>query len=192
MEAYYQGLLARIRQVVTKIRHDEVKRFIAMIKDARRVYVVGSGRSGLVAKAFAMRLVHLRKRTFVVGETVVPAMRSRQDMLVAVSGSGRTRSVVEIARTAHHIGGKVAAITGHRTSPLTVLADVVVLVPIAQRGAQETGYDARQLLGKVVLTPLGSLFELSALVFFEGAIAQLMQELDITEEQMRRQHTVLE
>jgi 6-phospho 3-hexuloisomerase len=192
MTKFYRELLARIRQVVTKIGPEEVKRFVAMIKDARRVYVVGSGRSGLVAKAFAMRLVHLRKRTFVVGETVVPAMRSRQDILVAVSGSGRTRSVVEIARTARHIGGKVAAVTGQRNSPLAFLADLVVQVPITNRKTRETGYDARQLLGKAVLAPLGSLFELSALVFFESIIAQLMQELKITEDQMRRQHTVLE
>ena len=35
---------------------------------------MGAGRSGLVAKAFAMRLMHLGLEAFVVGETITPAL----------------------------------------------------------------------------------------------------------------------
>ena len=60
---------------------------------------MGAGRSGLVAKAFAMRLMHLGFTAYVVGETITPAMRPK-DLLVIFSGSGRTKTIADIAETA--------------------------------------------------------------------------------------------
>ncbi|KPJ68548.1 MAG: 6-phospho 3-hexuloisomerase, partial [Syntrophobacter sp. DG_60] len=71
------------------ISPDEFKKFIEIIINSPRIYVVGAGRSGMVARAFAMRLVHLGRKVFVVGETVTPALR-KEDTLLAVSGSGKT------------------------------------------------------------------------------------------------------
>jgi 6-phospho-3-hexuloisomerase len=192
----YVELLERVREVTSKISPEESTSFIEKIKKARRIYVVGAGRSGLVAKAFAMRLVHLRKRTFVVGETIVPAMRQRIDLLVAVSGSGKTKSVVEIAKTARKIGGKIVAVTANKESPLALLANLTVCIPIPKREEKMKSYDAQQLKGpeegEEVLAPLGSLFELSAMVFFDCLVTELMKELRVSEEGMKRRHTVLE
>lgn len=188
---YYQELLDKIHHVTTQISPEDFRKFVEILKGARRVYLVGAGRSGLVAKAFAMRLVHLRKRTYVVGETVVPAMR-KQDILVAVSGSGKTKTVVEIAKTAKDVGGKVVTVTANRESELAQLADSVIHIPLPRKKDKITSYDSRQLIGQVTIAPLGSLFELSAMCFFECVIADLMHELKITEEAMRRAHTMLE
>lgn len=191
MRGYYKELLSEVDRTLSRVRPEERDAFVALIKKSRRIYLIGAGRSGLMARAFAMRLVHLRRRCYVVGETVVPAFR-RQDCLVAVSGSGRTRSVVEIARTARRIGGKVAAVTAHRSSPLARLADLLLLIPARSRILPHpvASYDSRQLIGQIV--PLGSLFELSALVLLEGVVSQLMEELKVTEAEMRREHTPLE
>ncbi|MDI6689891.1 MAG: 6-phospho-3-hexuloisomerase [Actinomycetota bacterium] len=188
---YYRELLDRIDEVTSKIDPLEFKKIVDIIKEARRIYIIGAGRSGLVAKAFAMRLVHLRKRTFVVGETVVPAMR-KQDILIAVSGSGRTKSVVEIAKTAKSIGGKVVAVIGDKQSELAQRSDLIVEIPVPKVKDVITSYDSRQLIGKITLAPLGSLFELSAMIFFECVIAELMRKLEISEEEMKREHTILE
>lgn len=45
----------------------------AMLDQASRIFVAGAGRSGLVAKFFAMRLMHGGYDVFVVGEIVTPA-----------------------------------------------------------------------------------------------------------------------
>ena len=39
-----------------------------------KVLVMGAGRSGLVGKAFAMRLLHLGFNSYVLGETIVPSI----------------------------------------------------------------------------------------------------------------------
>ena len=67
----------------------QVNSFIEALLSAKRVFVIGAGRSGLVAKAFAMRLMHLGLDIHVVGETITPALREG-DILVVVSGSGET------------------------------------------------------------------------------------------------------
>ena len=68
-----------------------------------RVYVAGSGRSGLVAASFAMRLVHLGFATHVVGESTAPGIE-RGDLLVMASGSGRTRTAVAQVAAARNRG----------------------------------------------------------------------------------------
>ncbi len=49
-----------------------VGQFIDELLSAKRIYVMGAGRSGLIAKAFAMRLMHLGMHSYVVGETITP------------------------------------------------------------------------------------------------------------------------
>ena len=51
------------------------------------------------------------------------------DLLVALSGSGRTETVVNLARRASNLGAPVLAITASPTTPLAELADVVMVVP---------------------------------------------------------------
>ena len=58
--------------------------FSPKILNARRIYVMGAGRSGLVAKGFAMRLMHLGFQSYVVGETITPALQ-KGDVIVIFS-----------------------------------------------------------------------------------------------------------
>ncbi len=192
MEEYFKKLIEQIEMTLEKISSKDMEKFVRIIKNSRRVYLAGAGRSGLVAKAFAMRLVHLGKRTFVVGETVVPSMRKSIDTLVVVSGSGRTRSILEIAKTAKGIGGKLVAVTGEKKSPLAKIADHVICIPAGKTKFSSKNYDSSQLLGGVPVTPLGSLFEICALLFFEAIVYRLMKELKITEEKLKKVHTTLE
>jgi 6-phospho 3-hexuloisomerase len=182
-------ILGKVSQVAQRISPQEADAFIELLIKAPRVYLIGAGRSGLVARAFGMRLVHLRKKVFIVGETITPALR-RADVLVAVSGSGKTTWVVETARAARQLGGRVAALTWDRNSQLAQLAELVVLVPSEALPRQVAGYTTRELMG-IPPPPLGSLFEISTLVFFEACVLELMSRLGIAEEEMRRIHANL-
>lgn len=183
---HYRKILQKITDITDRINPEEFTKFVQTIKNAPRVYVVGAGRSGLVAKAFAMRLVHLGIKVFVVGETVTPALREG-DILLAVSGSGRTALVIETAKAAKALKGKVVAITSDPDSPLAQLADLVVVIPSKTLPKQYFHYEVGELMGPS-LTPLGTLFEVSTLIFFEACVAELMRQLGVREEEMRKVH----
>jgi len=161
-------------------------------KEGRKIFVIGAGRSGLVAKAFAMRLMHMDFDVYVVGETIMPPMK-KGDVLIAISGSGRTRTVVSVAEAAKSICAKVIALTTYPDSPLAKLADIVVRIPGRTKLAIEEDYIIRQVRGHhEPLAPLGTLFEVTTLVFLDGVVVELMSKLGITEEDMKERHANIE
>ncbi|MFH5879275.1 6-phospho-3-hexuloisomerase [Arthrobacter sp. NA-172] len=97
-----------------------------------RIFVAGAGRSGLVLRMAAMRLMHLGFDVHIAGDATTPAIRSG-DLLLLASGSGTTSGVVRAAETAAKTGARIAAYTTNATSPLAELADVVVIIPAAQK-----------------------------------------------------------
>ncbi|MDD1727997.1 MAG: SIS domain-containing protein, partial [Methanospirillum sp.] len=91
-------MISRIEEVAQSIDQTQVECFLTEINRAERIFVLGAGRSGFVAKSFGMRLMHLGMNAYVVGETVTPAFHQR-DTLIAFSGSGKTKSVLEACET---------------------------------------------------------------------------------------------
>ncbi len=158
-----------------------------------KILVMGAGRSGLVGRAFAMRLMHLGYDVHVLGDTIVPSI-GEKDLVIAISGSGRTQLIVTAAEAAKKVGAKIIAITSYPDSPLGKLADIVVEIPgrTKLRGL-ELDYFARQILGiHEPLAPLGTLFEDTALVFLDGVIVELMHRLGKTEDDLRARHANIE
>lgn len=154
--------------------------FLDALQPARRVFLYGRGRSGFVARAFAVRLMHLGYQTYVVGETITAPVK-REDLVILVSGSGSTYPVVMTAELGRRQGATVVAITAQPESEIARLAHVVVPL-ISPEG---NGERAR-------LAPLGTLFETSAWLFFDAVVALLMERLGETEGAMRRRHATLE
>lgn len=78
----------------------QISKFIEILVNANinrnKILIVGAGRSALVGKAFAMRLMHLDFDVYVMGETITPPVR-KDDVVIAVSGSGRTQVVITVA-----------------------------------------------------------------------------------------------
>ncbi|GBF08505.1 hypothetical protein apy_02300 [Aeropyrum pernix] len=181
---------------INEIDVGQVDRFVGELervyREKRKVLVMGAGRSGLVGKAFAMRLLHLGFNSYVLGETIVPSVREG-DLVVAISGSGRTKVIVTAAETAKQVGATVAAITTYPDSPLGRLSDIVVRVPGRTKSSKMDDYFARQILGiHEPLAPLGTLFEDTTMVFLDGVIYSLMARLGIDEEYMRNMHANVE
>lgn len=74
-----------------------------------------------------MRLMHLGISSYVVGETISPAIYD-DDCIIAISGSGETNTIVSAARIAKNRGSKVLAVTSYPESTLGQLADGHLLV----------------------------------------------------------------
>ncbi|MCW4035971.1 MAG: 6-phospho-3-hexuloisomerase [Candidatus Bathyarchaeota archaeon] len=192
MDEILKGVSDALRQVdltQVEVLIDELARSWG---EGRKVLVVGAGRSSLVGRAFAMRLMHLGFDVYILGETINPAL-NEGDIALVISGSGSTTLPVTVAEMAKKLGVRVLAVTSNPESQLGRTADLLVIVPGRSKVAHEEEYHSRQLLGEhESLTPMGTLFENSCMVFMDSVIAELMVRLRVSEEDIRRRHAVIE
>ena len=178
---FMQQMAASITKTAGTLDQDQMAAFFQEMLSAKRVYVAGAGRSGFIAKAFGLRLMHLGLEVYVVGETITPAFRSG-DTLVVFSGSGETHSMVSICGTAKELGGKICLITGSPDSKMSRMADCVVNLGdlTGYYRKDKNSFEIRQLTGKYrsvtsAFAPLGTLFETLALIFSDAVISALME-----------------
>jgi 6-phospho-3-hexuloisomerase len=187
-------MASKIRATANHLQDEEINAFVQEILAADRIYVMGAGRSGLVAKAFAMRLMHVGFTAFVVGETITPAMR-QNDLLVIFSGSGRTKTIADIAETAKEVGGRIALITSNRESRIGEIADAMVIIENQRDEIKDetAEFEVRQMTGEhKSFAPLGTLFETAAMVFADACISQLMEVSMVDEKELKNRHANIE
>jgi len=184
-------MTSRLEETARTVDQVNAGRFLEEILGAKRIYLAGAGRSGLVARAFAQRLMHLGFESYVIGETITPAF-GPEDVLVAFSGSGETRSVVDACETAREIGGKVCLITSTTDSRIGRMADCIVEIGNNRLIDADIpqDFEIRQLTGQYrsvsgSFAPLGTLFETSALVFSDAIVSALMEVRHCTIEEIK-------
>jgi 6-phospho-3-hexuloisomerase len=183
-------VLQEIGGVVQSIDEGEIEQMIDMILESKenKILLIGTGRSGFVGRAFALRLMHLGFNVYVSGETITPAL-TPNDLVIVISGSGTTTTSVAQAEVAYKIGSNIIAITSHSDSPLAKVAGEVVVVKGRTKLDQIRDYEGRQIRGEYDNAPLGTMFELSVMVFLDSVIADLMQRLGIHEIDLRKRHS---
>ena len=185
-------IIRHIEKIMDDLDDSEIDQMINAILSAKTIFVMGAGRSGLAARALAMRLMQLGLDTHVIGEVTTPAVTDK-DLFIAVSGSGGTESVITAAKTAKNIGTKVLAVTSYPNSPLGKNSDFVVTVHGRTKVDATKDYLADQIEGiHSSLTPLGTLFEDTVMIFFDGIVARLMADLGKGEEDMKLRHSTVE
>lgn len=183
-----RAVVGELSETLGGIEEAQLTDLEARIGLARRVFVAGAGRSGLMVRGLAMRLMHLGLTAYVVGETVTPAA-APGDLLVIVSGSGATGTLVSIVTKAkEQVGCDVALITTRPDSPIGRLADCVVVVPAVSTKVE--GYER----GPVSVQPGSSTFEQCVLLVGDAVVAHLAQARDHgeTNERLMELHANLE
>lgn len=182
-------ILSGVNGVIQGIEDEDIKTMIDIIMETKdaKILLLGTGRSGFVGRAFALRLMHLGFNVYVMGETITPAL-SPDDLVIVISGSGTTTTVVAQAQVAEGLGTKVIAITSHKDSPLGQISDHIVNVKGRTKIDQDFDYDKRQIKGEYDNAPLGTMFELSVMIFLDCVIAELMQILGIQELDLKKRH----
>ncbi len=187
------NLIAKhITKVSKKLDTGSVKKLVDEIMGGERIFLMGAGRSGLAAKAFAMRLMHMGFNVFVVGETTTPAVQP-DDLVIAVSGSGETPSIANLGGIAKKIGSKLAVITSNKDSTLGKISDIVVIIPgRPKEDVIYEDYHERRMVGYPELAPLGTIFEITALVFLDAVVSELMVRTGANEAELKKRHTVFE
>jgi 6-phospho 3-hexuloisomerase len=170
----------KLQGILGNVTSNDIDNVNTLFFEAHRIFVYGAGRSGHVAKAFAIRLVHLGFQTFVIGETIGAPVK-KDDMVFIVTGSGETIPSVMTAEIAKNIGAKLVVVTGEKDSRITKFADISIVL---SAGCKEK--ERKQL------APLGTLFEASAWILLDSIIAELMKNKGETEESMQSRHATLE
>lgn len=171
-----------LADVCRRLDYDAMAELADAVQACAAVFVAGAGRSGLMARAGAMRLMHFGKRVYVVGETVTPAI-GPDDLLLVASGSGETGGMILAARKARSVGARVALVTGNWNSTLAGIADLLVVVRAPSPGLGEAASSPQ---------PMGNLFEQSLLLVLDAVVMALMARTGTTSEEMFTRHANLE
>jgi 6-phospho 3-hexuloisomerase len=188
IDAIMRLIATHVIDITNDLDTTAAENFISALKAADRVFVYGAGRSGLAARAFAMRLVQMGLSSYVIGETVTPAL-GKEDLLVLISGSGETTVVLQVAETAKKLGVSIISITSYPDSSLGKLSGIVIPLRGKQKSDIEKDHLKHQIEGvHSSLTPLGTLFEDTALIFLDGVVGRLMVELNKNELDMKKRH----
>ncbi len=183
MKAIYNQILQELQQVADAISKEETIQLASQIKEARQIFVAGEGRSGLMGKAFAMRLMHAGYPVNVIGETVTPSIQ-KGDLLIVISGSGNTSSLHLIAKQAQSVEATIYLVTTNPNSKIGTLANSILHIPAATKYRMEHEPQTIQ--------PLGNQFDQTVHLLMDGIVIALTQENENSEEMMRSRHTNLE
>ncbi|HET7314420.1 SIS domain-containing protein [Salinisphaera sp.] len=109
----------------------EIDRGVDLLSEARHIEFFGYGASGIVAQdaqqKFALFGCTCAYQIDAHQQYIAASMLGPNDVAVAVSNTGTTRSVVEFVRTARLNGARVLAISGAK-SPLLEQSDVGIVV----------------------------------------------------------------
>ncbi|MFP7288326.1 6-phospho-3-hexuloisomerase [Shouchella clausii] len=181
---YAQKITEELAGALPVIDEEAGERLTGLLLGGGRVFVAGAGRSGLMGRAFAMRLMHLGLEAYVVGETVTPGIGAG-DVLVLGSGSGETRSLLVMAEKAKSAGAQVALVTLNPASSIGAMADLTVRLPGAAK-------DREAEADSISIQPMGSLFEQSLLLFYDAAVLRMMELRGMETSGMYGKHANLE
>ncbi len=180
---YLDTISKELSRSVDLISEEQVEQLADRILRSKKVFVAGAGRSGLMVRAFAMRMMQMGIEAYVVGETVTPNMET-EDMLIIGSGSGETRSLVPMAEKAKGLGGSVAVVTIFPESTLGTIAALAVKLPGAPK-------DQSSNIAQTI-QPMGALFEQTLLIYFDAVILKIMEKQGLNSGTMFGRHANLE
>lgn len=183
MIAFYSSLkeiIENLEKNIDEIDRQTVDRIATEIINRKRVYVYGAGRSGLIAKAFAQRLMHIGFESYVIGETITPAVNPG-DIVMLVTGSGETPSVIAIGNKAKSIGALIITITSRPMSTVASFSDIVLIIKGKTKLIERKSY-----------APFTSLFDTATLAILDSIAALIMDKMGIDESVIAKRHANVE
>ncbi len=172
------AIIQEISDVCEQVSEAEVHAVLSCIQKNHRIFVHGDGRSGLVIRCFAMRLMHLGYTVYVIGETITPAVEA-VDVVIGVSGSGSSVSVQETLSRAKKKDATTIAVSA-KANAFSEAADYSLIIPGALKGDQGEHRKSIQLLS--------SLFDQSLHVIMDMLALMLSYRDQVSNEQATLNH----
>ncbi|MFZ7946550.1 MULTISPECIES: 6-phospho-3-hexuloisomerase [Bacillaceae] len=179
-----KAITVELSEVFDKLDEEKATEVVELIQNAPRIFAAGAGRSGLVMKAFSMRLMHMGFEVHVIGDVTTPNARSG-DLFILGTGSGETGSLITYANKAKKLGLNIITLTSFVDSTLGNLADITLQIPAPTPKSDKTS-------DITSIQPMGALFEQSLLICLDGLIMELMAVKTKDAHQMFQNHANLE
>lgn len=147
-----------------------LKRAVDILLTSRRVHVYGVGSSGVAAQDAKYKFIRMGLPVEAITDPHLQAMSATtlgsEDAVLAFSFSGSTKDTFDSVKLARAAGARIICITAHARSPLTRLADVVLL-----NAARETPLQGGNLSSRIAqLHVLDFLYTATALAARDRAL----------------------
>ena len=181
---YAAIVVKELEAALTAIDPAATEKFADLLLEADEIFCAGAGRSGFQIRGFAMRLMHMGRVSYMVGETCTPNITDK-GLLVICSGSGTTKSLVNHANKAKEVGAKIALITINPQSMIAKLTDVVIEIPGVSPKSDVQG-------AVKSIQPMGSLFEQCEGIYLDIVVMILMSRLGLDSDTMFGRHANME
>lgn len=126
-EKIFNYTISGIDRARTLLDSSSIERSIDLIVKAKELVCVGAGSSGIVAldaqQKFSLFGVPCQAPLDFQQQFIAATFSNSESVIIAISNSGRSKTIIEVAEAARQVGAKVISITGDG-GPLTKLADV--------------------------------------------------------------------
>lgn len=124
----YDHSLKNTKKLLVK---DSMDTAIEMMIEAEQIFFFGFGASGIVAEDSELKFKRINYTAEALidnhKQKTIASLLTEKDLVVAISDSGRTKELMESLKIADKAGAKIMAITSNMGSPVTELADIVLL-----------------------------------------------------------------
>jgi RpiR family carbohydrate utilization transcriptional regulator len=131
----FDRTIGALIEVRNSLSADSVASAIELLAHASRIEFYGAGGSGIAAQDIQHKFFRLGVPSVAYADphtySMSAALLGPGDVVVAISNTGRTRDIVDAARSALACGARVIAIT-HSNSPLARLASVSLCANVAE------------------------------------------------------------
>jgi len=164
-------IIKELESSLKSINPQDVENLVDTILTSKKIFIAGAGRSLLMMRGLAMRLMQLGFQSYVVGETVTPAI-GPGDLLIIGSGSGETGTLKVIAKNARIADAKLVLITIYPDSYIGQQANFVI-----QMSAATSKVNIEE--ANKSIQPGASTFEQSLLILCDAIIIRLIEKLNI-------------
>lgn len=183
MNRHIEAIIGEIKAALENADCSSKDLLVTGLINSKRVFIAGSGRTGLIIKTFAVRLAHLGINVSPIGDTILPPIK-KGDLLLIASASGNGASLTGIAKKALAAGADVFLITASANSVIANLCGNFLTINAPTKETLNSNSISAQ--------PMGSLFEQSLLILLDSLVLVLMERLDVTAKEMYNRHANLE
>lgn len=149
-----QSLGNVISETVNLLNFDTLEQVVTEIRQAKRIFLFGMGASGLTAEDAKHKLMRIGLHTDSSNNNhfmyMQAALVEKGDVVIGISHSGSSEETVKALRIARFNGAKTVALTHNLRSPITEVADYVLI------NGNRQGY----MQGDSITTKMAQLFVL--------------------------------
>ncbi|WP_294088111.1 MurR/RpiR family transcriptional regulator [uncultured Actinobacillus sp.] len=176
-----------ISETLNLLDFDELEKAVQALKKAKRIFIFGSGASGLTAEDFKYKLMRIGFQVDAISNNHFIYMQAvllkPDDVVIGISHSGYSEETNRGLRLAKANGATTIALTHNLRSPITDVADYVLI----------NGNRQGQIQGDSLGTKMAQLFVLDLIYILlvqsdiESALQQKQRTMDIILEYRSKQ-----